>query len=138
MKVTLDTNILISATFWNGDSSKIINLVEQTKIELILSEEILSEFSAVLNYKEITDKMRDKHLIMHQTVDKIRQISTIVVPEKKFVAIKEDPDDDKILECAYKGKVDYIVSNDTHLLKLRKFSKIQIISSKEFLNLISL
>lgn len=28
MKVVLDTNVLISATFWEGDSSKIVKKVE--------------------------------------------------------------------------------------------------------------
>ncbi len=37
MKITVDTNFLISATFWNGNANKIIELVECGKLELVLS-----------------------------------------------------------------------------------------------------
>jgi len=46
--------------------------------------------------------------------------------------IKDDLDDNKVLECAKAGKVDFIVSNDKHLLKLKNFEKIKIVSPKEF------
>ena len=39
MKIISDTNVLISATFWDGDSHKIISKVESKEVELILSEE---------------------------------------------------------------------------------------------------
>ena len=55
MKVVLDTNVLISATFWEGDSSKIVKKVEDKEIELILSKDILDEFKSVLEYKEILE-----------------------------------------------------------------------------------
>ncbi len=31
MKVTLDTNILVSGTFWSGDSFKILELIDKGK-----------------------------------------------------------------------------------------------------------
>ena len=45
MKITVDTNVLITATFWNGDSNIIIGKAEKKEIELVLSMEILKEFS---------------------------------------------------------------------------------------------
>ena len=48
MKVTLDTNVLISATFWNGASDRIIQKVEKNEVELVLSKAIIEEFSKVL------------------------------------------------------------------------------------------
>ena len=51
MRITVDTNFLISATFWNGDSDKIIKKVEMKDAELVLSSEIIDEFSKVLGYK---------------------------------------------------------------------------------------
>ena len=51
---------------------------------------------------------------------------------KKLSIIKDDLDDNKVLECAKAGKVDFIVSNDKHLLKLKNFEKIKIVSPKEF------
>jgi len=134
MKITVDTNVLISSTFWNGNSDKIINLVENNKIELILSEEIIEEFIKVLNYKEIQEKIKDKNLEMKRSVEKIVSISKIVIPKLK-INISEDSDDNKILECAVEGKADYIISQDNHLLKLKEYNKIKILTPKEFLEI---
>ena len=101
MKVVLDTNVLISATFWNGDSNRILEKIEQNEFELIISKEILEEFAGVLGYEEIQKKVRNKNLEMKRTVEKIASMSTFVEPHRKFKVIKEDPDDDKFLDCSF-------------------------------------
>jgi len=134
MKITADTNILISATFWNGDSNSIIEKAEKKEIELILSKEIIEEFAKVLDYDEIQDKIKNKNLEMKRTIEKIASIATIIEPTEKISLIKEDPDDNKILECAKAGKADFIITKDNHLLKLKEFDGIRIISPEEFMN----
>ena len=62
MKITVDTNTLISATFWSGLSDKIISKVEIKEIELIISNDIIKEYNEVLDYEEIQDKIKDKKL----------------------------------------------------------------------------
>ena len=132
MKITADTNTLISATFWSGSSDKIISKAEVKEMELILSNEIIREYSEVLDYEEIQDKIKDKKLEMKRTVGKIISMSTIVVPKEKLTIVKGDPDDNVILECAKAGNVDCIISNDKHLLKLKKFENIPILTPDEF------
>ncbi len=136
MKVTVDTNILVSATFWYGDSNEIIDRVERKEIELFLSKEIIEEFARVLNYEEIQEKIKNKNLEMKRTVEKIASLSLIVEATEKLNVLKEDADDNKILECAKAGKVDFIISNDNHLLKLKEFEGIKIFSSSDFLKII--
>lgn len=133
MRVTVDTNVLISATFWNGSSNKIIEKVENKELELILSYEIIEEFVRVLNYEGIQQKIRDKNLEMNRTVEKIVEMSKVIESKVKLNIIKEDPDDNKILECAKAGQVDFIVSNDNHLLKLKSLEGINIVSAEEFI-----
>jgi len=135
MKLTLDTNVLISATFWFGVSDKIIKKIESEEAELILSEDIIKEFSEVLEYEEIQEKIKNKNLEMKYTINKIISISKIVIPKEKFNIVREDSDDNKILECAYEGKVDYIITYNKHLLKLKEFKKIKIITPEQFLKL---
>lgn len=131
MKITVDTNILISATFWDGVSAKIIDKVENKEIDLVLSGEIINEYSGVLNYKEIQDKIKNKNLIMKKSIGKIISISKIVTPKEKFDAVKEDKDDNKIIECAVEGNADFILTYDTHLLKLKEFKGIKIIKPED-------
>ena len=135
MKVTVDTTVLISATFWYGASDKIIAKVERKEIQLMLSRDIIKEYAKVLDYKEIKDKILNKNLEMKRSINKIISLSTIVEPIEKLNIVKDDLDDNKILECAKTGKVNYIISQDEHLLKLKEFGGIKILTPKEFLNL---
>lgn len=135
MRICVDTNVLVSSTFWYGDSFQIIKKVENKEFELIISKEIIEELSKVLDSKEIQDKIKDKNLEMKRTIEKIVSISIVVEPSKKFSVVKEDPDDNIILECAFEGKADFIVSQDNHLLKLNEFQGIRIVTPEEFLKL---
>ena len=131
MKITVDTNVLISATFWNGDSNRIIGLVEQKKITLVMSQAILKEYANVLQYEEIQDKVKRKNLSMKYSVLKIVELSTIVHPIRKIKVVEDDPDDDMVIECALEGRVKYIISQDEHLLKLKEFEGIKNAQTKK-------
>jgi putative PIN family toxin of toxin-antitoxin system len=133
MKITADTNVLLSATLWEGDSFRILEKVKSGEIELVLSNEILEEYSKVLFYEEIQDKIKDKALEIKTTVEELKAMSTIVSPFLKINAVKKDPADNKIIECALEGKVDYLVTNDNHLLELGEYRGIKIIKPEEFL-----
>jgi len=133
MKITVDTNILISATFWNGPSQRIITKVEDKEVTLILSNDIIEEYTEVLKYKDIQKKIIIKGLIQKHTVEKLISISTIIKPTIKINMVNEDPDDNKIIECAVSGKADYLISQDNHLLKLKTAYNIPIITPEKFL-----
>ena len=128
MKVVIDTNVFISATFWSGASEKVISKVE--------AKEIIKEFSKVLNYDEIKDKIGDKNLEMKYTIHKITSISEIVEPTQKLKIVEDDPDDNKFIEVAVEGNASHIISNDKHLLKIKEFEGIKIVQPEEFLNML--
>lgn len=131
----MDTNTLISGTFWIVAPTKIIQLVEERKIELITSKEILEEYNKVMNYEEIKEKVKNHHE-RSQAVQKLAQISTLVDPKKKIDIIKEDPDDNKFIEAAVEGKAQFIISYNKHLLKIKEYQEIKIILPEEFLRII--
>lgn len=135
MRVVLDTNVLVSGTFWRGDSEKIIDKIENKEIELILSKDLIDEYEEVINREEIMNKIQNKDLILNESVQKIINDSIIVEPKQKF-SIVEDIDDNKIIECAVEGNADYIVSQDNHLLKLKEFKDIKIVTPEDFLGVL--
>ena len=45
----------------------------------------------------------------------------------------EDPDDDVVLDVAYSGKADFIVTGDKHLLSLGRFKKVRIVTVNQIL-----
>ena len=136
MKVVLDTNIWLSGIFWQGNPCKIIKLAEQGKIEIVISRHILEEIVNVLNREEKFQKfIEDRKLAIGDLVRTIISITKLIEPKSKITAIKEDIEDNKILEAAVDGKADFIVSGDRHLLDLKQFNEIKILKAKEFLDI---
>lgn len=130
-RVVLDTNIFVSATFWKGKPYKIIHKALDKNIKVFVSKNILNELAKVLKRDFETD---DKHI--REIIDAYALFTGMVEPKEKINVIKEDPDDNMILECAVACKADFIVTQDKHLLKLKKYRKIKITTPNEFLDLI--
>lgn len=128
-KATLDTNILISALGWKGPPNKAFSKTINGEVELVTSDEQFNELSEVLEYIkfQFTEEQKDRFKAL------ILEIATFVRPVEKIDTVKDDPDDNMILECAVAGSVDYIVSGDSHLLNLKKFRDIKIVTAKQFL-----
>ena len=133
MKVTVDTNVLVSATFWYGDSYEVLVRAEQKEFELVLSESILEEFYKVLHYPEIQEKIKNKNLEMTTTIAKLAAVASMVETGTTLNIVMEDPDDNKVLECAKAGKADFIITKDHHLLRLHRFEHIPILTPNQFL-----
>jgi putative PIN family toxin of toxin-antitoxin system len=130
--VVADTNVIVSALFWEGNESKIVHLVEEGKIKLLASVALLDELKKVLMYERFG--LNEKEI--DDNVKYILTISEIISPKRRFRVISEDPADDRVLECALAGKVAYIVSGDKHLLQLKKFGRAKIVRAKELLSVL--
>jgi len=63
----------------------------------------------------------------------ILEIAKVVEISGEVKVIKEDSDDNIMLETAIVGNVDYLVSGDQHLLNLKEFAKVKIVTANEFL-----
>lgn len=136
MRITLDTNVLISGTFWTGDSFRILDMIDKKELNNVSSKDIIEEYNEIINSDEIIEKVEDKKLIIKGVVHNVIENSEIVEPIVKLDVIKDDPDDNKVLECAKEGMVSYIVTNDNHLLKVKEFEGIKIVTPEEFLRIL--
>jgi putative PIN family toxin of toxin-antitoxin system len=130
--IVADTNVIVSALFWEGNESKIVHLVEEGKIKLLASFALLDELKNVLMYERFG--LNEKEI--DDNVKYILTISEIISPKRRLRVISEDPADDRVLECALAGKVAYIVSGDKHLLQLKKFGGAKIVRAKELLSVL--
>jgi len=122
-KVVLDTNVYISAIIFGGNPRKIIKLAQNQKIQIYISASILLEIAQKLKHKFSWNTNQVKHAI--KTISKT---TTLVHPS--------DPTDDKIIDCALEAKTKYIVSDDKHLLSLKKYKNIKILPPAQLLNLL--
>lgn len=132
VSIVADTNVLVSALFWEGNESKIMDMVEGGSLRLVTSLPILNELKKVLTH----EKFKLDEETANERVEYLLVLADLVSPRRKVNAIKEDPPDNRILECAQEGNVEYVVSGDGHLLKLGKFRKIKIVTARELLGIL--
>lgn len=139
MRITLDTNVLVSAFISKlGHPANLLELcITLEDVELILSQSILKEFEEVLERDEVRERFSYTGQDIRNIVSTLRGSSRIITPKSRFRIIKEDPKDDVILSTAYDGEADYIVSGDKHLLNLRRFKGIKIVSPTRMIEVIS-
>ena len=127
MVVTFDTNVLLSATVWDGGVAQklLFDLIRQG-IKIYSTTEILSEYQEVLKRDfDFTDAE------VSEIMEKVLAFVTLVNPQTKIKAVKDDPDDDVIIECALESESKYIITYDKHLLNLKEFRGIRIIRPEE-------
>ena len=125
MKLVLDTNIFIAAFLAKGLASDILKLGESRKLQIYASRAILYEVEEKLLEKTKLDRRYVEKFIHHLT-----QAVFIVKPRRRLDVIKNDPEDNKVLECAVAAKANLIISMDKHLTKLKSYGPIGIVHPK--------
>ena len=127
MKIVIDTNVVISGTFFKGYPRKVIESIDDNKFEVYATTGIVSE------YKETISEMINRkqgnldHNILDYFISKLN-----FVDKKSNVKVCRDPDDDKFINCALDSKALFIVSGDKDLLTLEKYEDIEIITAAKF------
>jgi putative PIN family toxin of toxin-antitoxin system len=122
--LVLDSNVYISAVLFGGKPRLIIQAALAGKIRLAISASILTEIEGVLG----GSKFKFPEAAAREVVSEIASLAEIFAPAEKISRVKEDPDDDHILECALAASAAAIVSGDSHLLALGIFRAIPILS----------
>lgn len=131
-RVVLDTNVLISAIIRNGKPRQLLRKsIEENKYILVTSNDILNEMVGVLRRPKFQMSKEEISKILFALVSS----SDVKVVKSRFKVVK-DPDDDMIVNTAYDGETDYIVSGDGDLLRVKEFKNIKIITVKEMLKLL--
>lgn len=97
---------------------------------------MIEEARKVLNYPKIKEKFGLGEDEIKQTVLNLLRYSTLIDNPPALDVIKEDPEDNKVSSVAIKGKADYIVSGDSHLLDLKGYKGIRIITPRRFCEII--
>jgi putative PIN family toxin of toxin-antitoxin system len=133
MIVVLDTNALLVAIPKKSSYRPILDALVEGKYNLILSNDILSEYIEILQRKA-------NSTIANNIAEMLLNLETLEKVEVYFdwKLIEKDPDDNKYVDAAIVGGADYIVTNDQHfqILKNIDFPKVNTITIQGFLELI--
>ena len=130
MRAVLDTNVLISSVISTGVPHDIVVAGFDGEYQIIVSVPTLREFrETLLKYPERFHMDPDE---VQQEVETIRYFADFVDPEVDISAVADDSDDDKFLEAAVAGNVEYLVSGDQHLLDLDSYRGVDIVEPRTF------
>ncbi|MBI2233021.1 MAG: putative toxin-antitoxin system toxin component, PIN family [Candidatus Aenigmarchaeota archaeon] len=127
-RVVADTNIIISAIFWNGKPYRVISKGMQGEYQLVTSPEIIDE---------VLTKLRNKFQFPEDKIEEqaniLMSLFHMIIPTTKIDVVR-DKSDNKIIECAIDGKADFIVTGDPDLLNLKEYNGIRIVTANELLH----
>jgi putative PIN family toxin of toxin-antitoxin system len=132
MKVVLDANIFISAFFWGGKPRMVLKRVIARIDELFITKEILDEINDVIRRSKFH---ADEHEI-HYFINSIEEIANKIAVKRRINNGSRDKADNKYIECGISARADYIISGDIHLLELKNYETLEIVSANDYLKMV--
>ncbi len=133
MRVVVDTNVLVSSFLTpKGHPRAVIDLWKTGQISLCVSDEILEEYLEVLVRLGLRGEPELRNLL---SMFKRKENLVFRKAAARYRRVKDDPDDDKFIDCAISARARYIISGDSHLLKVKQFKTVKIVSSEQFVEL---
>ncbi|MBI2448070.1 putative toxin-antitoxin system toxin component, PIN family [Candidatus Microgenomates bacterium] len=133
MNIVLDTNIIISGLLWKGNAKVLFDFIEENEFTICLTPKILDEIKRVLEYPRIKKQLEKVSLEINEVLFFLLQYSEIYSDIEIFKVVADDPSDDMFVNCALLCGSQYIISGDQHLLKIKKFQNVAILTVREFL-----
>jgi putative PIN family toxin of toxin-antitoxin system len=128
--VVVDTNVVVSATFWpQSEDRRCFVLLARRKCRLAVSEAILDEYRTLavrIGRRECPDKDPTPFLGW------IERVALLVEPSPLGKRRSRDAKDDPFLACALASRAEFIVTKDKDLLALEKPFGVEIVTPREF------
>ncbi len=131
IRVVVDTNIVVSGTFWKGPPALVLEAWRKGVFRWLVSPEILQEY-----HRALGKLANDFPTVPIDPIMEIIKLNCDLVAAKPIRNICKDPDDDKFIAAALTGRADFIVSGDKVLLEVGTYQNIQIMNSPNFLKIL--
>ena len=138
LRAVLDANVLVSALIRpQGPPGQIVvRLVEERAFELITSPAILTEVRHSLAYPRVRKYLVASDEELDLWVASLELIADTVEGRLQINAVADDPDDDKYIVAALEGRAQFVVSGDAHLLALKVYESVPIVTPRRFLDVL--
>lgn len=133
MRLVLDTNTAISGLLWHGTPGKLIDAAQIKTLFLVTSAPLLAELRGVLLEEEFARQLKARSLTPGEIADGYAALASFVTPATIAPTVVHDPSDDVVLATALAAQADLIVSGDAHLLNLKAYQGIPIVTAAQAL-----
>jgi uncharacterized protein len=130
MRLVLDTNVFVSGVFFKGPPYDILDAWRRGKVEMVISPEILEEYSRTGT--RLSEEFGGVDLAPWLRLASSQ--STLVISRPLGKQVCSDPDDDKFLACALACGGAVVVSGDRALLRVSGYKGIRVLSPRQFVD----
>ena len=136
-RVVLDTNVFVSGgTISLGAPSQIINHWRNQDFIMVASPQLLAEYEEVLSRPSV---IKFTGLTLQENAQYIQEVADrayITTGVLTLDVLINDPDDNMVLACAEEGMATHLVTGNSKDFPFIDYKGIQILTPREFLNLL--
>ena len=135
VRAVLDCNVYVSALIRaEGPPGRILfHLLEKQAFDLVASPAIMEELKRCLKYRKVRKYVRLSDVELDLWFGSIELIALMVDGKGPVDSRLTDQDDQIYLDAAYNGKAVYVVSGDSHLIQLKRYEGVEIVTPAQFL-----
>lgn len=133
MRAVLDTNIVVSGLLWHAAPRQLLNAARERRVTLCTSSVLLGELADVLSRVHLARVVIANGASPTALMQRYGVLATVIAPAQISRVITNDADDDAVLACALAAGADLIVSGDAHLLNLKQYHGMRIVTAVEAL-----
>jgi uncharacterized protein len=132
VRIVADTNVVVSAFLWGGKPRQLIDLGVDQQIRLITSGPLLAELRDVLAREKFRLRLTQIGVTVEALVSTYQRFCELAPDTEISPTVRDDQDDDVVLACALGGLADLIITRDAHLLNLKSYQHIAILTVDAF------
>ena len=134
IRAVLDANVIVSAVLTPaGIPAQIMDAWRDERFALLVSPAILEEIGRVLKYPKIARLHRWPRARVEEFVAEFGYLGIMTPGDLRLNIVRNDPADNRYLECAAEGAAEYLVSGDRDLLDVGEHGGVPIVTPKAFL-----
>ena len=138
MRVTADTNLIVSAALWGGNPRRVIDAARDGFFDLYTSPVLITELRGILGRRKFEKQFLRVGFTPEDLVDELLGFAIVVDAGPLPFPVSRDLDDDAVVACALASESEIIVSGDNDLLELKQYKNIRILTATELLSELNL
>lgn len=132
MRVVIDTNVAVSGLLWEGPPNRLLKSARDGVLEIFGCPKTTDEVRRVLHYEKFHQRLSDLDVSSDEAYAYfVNLISFVPTPQDIPQVIHNDPFDNYFLALAATNTAHLIISGDKHLLELKAYKDIQIVTPGE-------
>jgi predicted nucleic acid-binding protein len=117
MKVFFDTNVYVAEALRGAAASRALQATARASWRIYVNDHVVEELEDVIRRLGLSNK------VASLSSSRVLRRATLVGAPSSRHTVPDDPDDSPIVSAALTAAVDYLVTNQEHLLELNPYKE---------------